>query len=463
MKRLILLSAIGASVLFMGVVGLPAARADVVHLTDGTTVSGDIKKTDDGWIVTPPGGKPVLISADRVDSIELRPADNPNAAEDRLASLRRAVGNVSDIKIIITRYEAFIQDNPESKAATEAEADLADWRDRQSRGLVKVGTQWVTPEEKADTDHKADLVAEDVRQLLTAGKIKDATDAIDKTLLLSPDNISLLYLRGVLAYRLEQLVPARKAFEAVLAISPNDGPSLNNLAVITWRQNNIMVAMNFYDQAMVSAPMSRQILDNVAEALNSLPPERRKTPLVEKVVRHFNEQDSDLQKKLADQGLSRWGSSWVTDAQRAKLEATAKSIQDQIDAQSKKFDDLTADMQKADQTVSSDQVSMQNIINSCTFYNPNGQMVQTPFPAEYYNLQRDIQLQKAQKIQDAGEQGRLHDQAVALKAKQPSRYTGIQRLIDVEGMPMAITPGDPTTQPGSANFASPATTQPAMQ
>ena len=262
-----------------------------------------------------------LISADRVESIELRPADSPSAAEDRLASLRRAVENISDLKVIISHYEAFIQDNPQSKAATEAEIELADWRDRQARGLVKVGSNWVTPEEKAENDHKADLVAVDVRQLLLAGKLKDASDAIEKTLLVSPQNISLLYLRGVVAYRQEQLLPARKAFEAVHALSPNDGPSLNNLAVITWRQNNLMVAMNYYDQAMVSAPMSRQILDNVAEALNSLPPERRKTPLIEKVVRHFNEQDSDLQKKLADQGLSRWGSSWVTDSQRVKLDA----------------------------------------------------------------------------------------------------------------------------------------------
>ena len=40
MKRLILLSAIGGAALFLGVIGsLPAVRADVVHLTDGTTIS----------------------------------------------------------------------------------------------------------------------------------------------------------------------------------------------------------------------------------------------------------------------------------------------------------------------------------------------------------------------------------------------------------------------------------------
>ncbi|HEX4125805.1 MAG TPA: hypothetical protein VHY37_13850 [Tepidisphaeraceae bacterium] len=462
MKRLILLSIVGGAAMLFGVVASPAAWGDVVHLTDGSSISGDLKKTDDGWIVTPPGGKPVLITADRVESIELRPSDTPVAAEDRLVSLRHAMANVSDIKVIIARYQEFIAQNPETKVAVDAENDLADWRDREARGLVKVGSDWVTPQEKADIDRKSNLVAEDVRVLLINGKIKEATDAIDKTLLLSPENISLLYLRGVVAYRLEQLVPAKKAFEAVSALSPNDGPVLNNLAVVAWRQNNPMIAMNYYDQAMVSAPMSRQILDNVAEALNAIPADKRKTPLVEKVVRHFNEQDTDLQKKLAGQGLSRWGSSWVSDAQRAKLEAAAKAIQDQIDAMSTKFDNLTADMQNIDQAIHNDQVAMQNIVNSCTFYAPNGQMVQTPFPPEYYNLQNDIQTQQTRKVQDAGEQGRLHNQAVALKAKQPSRYTGIQRIIDVEGMPMNVAPGDPTTQPGAPNFPAPAT-QPAIQ
>ena len=57
---------------------------------------------------------------------------------------------------------------------------------------------------------------------------------------------------------------------------------------------------------MLAAPVSREILDNVAEALNALPENQRKGPVVAKVVRHFKEQDDDLQKKMAERGLVRW-------------------------------------------------------------------------------------------------------------------------------------------------------------
>ena len=55
------------------------------------------------------------------------------------------------------------------------------------------------------------------------------------------------------------------------------------------------------------------------EALNALKPDQRKNAVVKKVVQHFKDQDADLQKNMATRGLYRWGGTWVTEAQLARL------------------------------------------------------------------------------------------------------------------------------------------------
>src|SRR3954462_4464952 len=47
--------------------------ADIVHLNDGSTINGEIKKAADGWFVTDPHGKVRHITTEEVRSIELAP------------------------------------------------------------------------------------------------------------------------------------------------------------------------------------------------------------------------------------------------------------------------------------------------------------------------------------------------------------------------------------------------------
>src|SRR5690606_9331331 len=124
---------------------------------------------------------------------------------------------------------------------------------------------------------------------------------------------------GVVYYRQDQLVPARRAFESVNASIPDHGPTLNNLAVILWRQNQHIGSLNYYDQAMIAAPADREILNNVAEALNALPANYRDNASAKRVLRRFQEQDVQLQAELAKSGLYRWGAAWVNQEQLEEL------------------------------------------------------------------------------------------------------------------------------------------------
>src|SRR5258706_5415634 len=116
-----------------------AVWADIVHLNDGSSINGDIKKAADGWFVTDTHGKVRHISTEEVRSIELAPRGDPKeVAIGRLASLRRSVEALSDPKMIVDRYEKFIEQNKDASIAQDAKKDLAEWRDRLAQKKVKV-------------------------------------------------------------------------------------------------------------------------------------------------------------------------------------------------------------------------------------------------------------------------------------------------------------------------------------
>ena len=52
---------------------------------------------------------------------------------------------------------------------------------------------------------------------------------------------------------------------------------------------------------MLATPVDKLILDNVAVALQTLPPEFQKNAITLKVIRHFNEQDQQLAELMAQQ------------------------------------------------------------------------------------------------------------------------------------------------------------------
>ena len=300
-----------AALLVVGCLGA-SAWADVVHLTDGTTLEGEIKRTPDGYVVTSPDGKVTPVTADRVRSLEVKkgPA-GADAAEQRLGSLRRSVVNLSDPKEVVKRFKAFIAQNPNTPAAQEAQKDLTVWQQRADQGLTKVGEQWVTPEQLSELKAKAQESADALRPLIKAGKVNEAMPALEKALAASPQNPSLLYLKGLLLFKQNQTPEARKALEGSEAQAPDNAATHNDLAVILWRQHSQMPALVEYDKAMVADPQNQTILDNVAEALNALAPEHRKNAVTRKIVDRFKEQDAGLQRTMAEKGLYRWGSEWL--------------------------------------------------------------------------------------------------------------------------------------------------------
>src|SRR3569623_1702571 len=125
------------------------AAGDVVKLTNGTSLEGDVKKNNDGFVVIGSTGIMTTLRADEVQSIVISPSTRPSAVMERLASLRRAMDNVNDVSTIIDRYQRFIDQSPDDASRKAAQDDLAMWKQRQDQGLIKFGNQWIAAGDKA--------------------------------------------------------------------------------------------------------------------------------------------------------------------------------------------------------------------------------------------------------------------------------------------------------------------------
>jgi tetratricopeptide (TPR) repeat protein len=420
------------------ILGSCAALGDVVHLKDGTSMTGDIKKAGDGWFVTDSHGKITHVSTDVVQSIELAPKGDPkDVGVGRLASLRRSVEALGDLKQIIDRYEKFVEQNKELPIAPEAKKDLAEWKDRQAKGMVKVGSKWVLPEERAAMQERALLVADQARDLLKQNKLREADAMVTKALEADPSNVAALYLKGLIAYRQDQIPAARKAFEAVRDAMPDHGPALNNLAVVLWRQNQPMAAIGVYLQAMQAMPANKELLNNVAEALNALTDDQRKSPVAQRAIKLWSEQDAQLQQQMMTQGFYRWGATWVDKVQFDKLQVAEKEVKDKIAKLEEDFADAQAKIDTIDAQTRQNRDAMRYMEQQRIVQDSTGKMTSYPLPPQYWDYDRanrrlDVQRKETVALLDA-----MRAKAQAVKGQLPvPKFSGVQLVMGVEGTPV---------------------------
>ncbi len=430
------------------------SRGDVLYLTDGKTLEGDVGKSPDGWVVTDSAGKVTAVPAGKVQSIEMKSGGGkaaPDAAEAKLYSLRRSVANVGDLRDIIARYKRFIEQNPGPEVKDAAEKELAVWVDRQARGLVKAGSQWVTPQEHAALLEQTFAVVSEARQLIKDNRNKDADALLAKAMQLDPTNVSVQYLRGVVKYRQGEVPAARKAFEGVAEQMPAHASTLNNLAVILSRQNQHAAALGMYDRAMQAAPNLREVLDNVAEALNGAPDDARRAQVLQRAMKRFLEQDEHLRAEMAKRGLSRWGATWVSQEQKEELDAAERNIKVRLDQLAAEFKAAQDQINRIDRDIESNTRTMRQLEARRIGRDINGRLVTSVLPAAYYDLEADNAKLGAERRQLVSAIEQLRAAAKETEKQVPTpRYTGVQKLIETEGTPIKM-PGDPAaTSPAQA-------------
>lgn len=439
---------------FVCVAATAMAGAENVHLSDGTVVQGKIYRDGAGWTLILPNGNTRTLSSSDVVSIDL--SSNSGELADQLASLRQSLQFTDNSIQAIARLENFIQRNPSSPSAKEAQKDLQIWRDRQQRHLVKIGNDWITPADADQLRKQATLLADHARQLIKAGDIPAANKLVNQIVALDPHNVPGLYLQGVLAYEASQLALAQKDFYAVAAIDPQHGPTMNNLAVLSFHTQHYAQCAGYYLAALQADPLRKQILDNVAELLHVFPAEAMDLAIVRSLHEEFARQDAELQQTLAKQNLSRWGARWITSDQLAQIQTAQKMMEEKVSALATQQQQLRASIAAFDQQIAANEQQQQTMAASSYAVNPtNGKMFYASFPQAYYDLERDNVDLKARRQTAAA---KLEDVNAAIRSAQTQvpiqPYTGVQQIIGEEGTPITV-PNEPTTHPAASQESTP--------
>lgn len=443
-----------------------ACLADTVHLKNGQTLQGDVKRSDNGYAVILPDGKRLEFKASEIESIEVGTSSKGTVPTDQLArtrlnSLRQGMESITNPAQAIERYKQFIQQYAGTSVIDDANADLAIWQDRLDRDLVRVGNQWITKQQRDQLQQQSLGKLAEARQLIRDGRPKEARPLLDQVLQADPENASAKYLRGCIQYQANQILDARRSFEAVNAAVPNHGPTLNNLAVIAGRQNALPAAMDYYDKAMIASPQDLFILANVAEALNAVPKDKQNNAAVQRAYRRFVEQDRQLQPIMARKEMYRWGSTYIPKGQYDRVQQQAAQVQTQLDSLAGEFQSVQDRIKRIDIQGEQNDRDMRQIEASRWYRDPNGKIINLPYPPVYAELQADNDKLKAERRDAVARLDQLRQQADAIRRTMPTpRYTGVQSMIGIEGTPviLSVTVSPPAIGPAT----DPATTLPAI-
>lgn len=444
----------------------PISLADVLQLKDGSRLEGTLSREESGWTITDSAGKAIYVKDSQIDLIRKTSTQSPaEVAAGRLASLRRSVDNVDDPQQAVDRYKSFIDLIENAPAADEARKDLQIWQERVDQKLVRLGENWVTPQERETAMAQAGQTIEKVVDLMKQHRLKEADSLLDPLLVLDIRNAGATYLKGVIAFNQGQTGAARKYFEQVRQLREDHGPTLNNLAVIAWQQRQQPLAIGLYDLAMQASPVNQRILDNVAEVLNALPDQQKQSAAARRLSQHFEQQDRALQRQMADRGLTRWGATWLDGDKMTKVQEEQEKIKQQVGALAADYQTSQDKVQQIDARIEANKDAMTEINRDRTYRRADGTLAQRPIPSIYYDLKRENDTLESQRTLELERQAQLNQRAILLKQQTPNpAFTGTQRIIEAEGLPAApptsAMPTEPPTLAAPPTSATPTATPP---
>ncbi len=422
----------------VGGLALPA-RADIVHLKDGDPIEGEVRRAGEGWAVVRPDGTTRYVPDMLVERIELTGKHSVLDGAESLASLRRSVEQVTAPAEAVRRYERFIAQFEGKPVADEAAQDLEVWRRRADEGEVKIAGKWLTRQEAQALSSESNLLIAQAASLLNQNQSDQARPLIDQALAVNPSNPAALYLGGTMAYGIDNAPVARQNFEDALNVVPRHGPTLNNLAVVLWRQNQHGQSLATFERAMEAWPEQRLLLDNVAETLNELPDTIKSSPVAKRVQRLFERQDTALQAQLANQGIFRWGATWVTREELAVLQQKEKEVQVQLDKLAGQFDESRQRVSQIDNEIADTTREMRRLEARSYGVDTFGQPVRVLLPSVYQELQRDLDQLQRQKEAEVRTLDSLRQQAKDIQQRIPTpRYSGQRQLAGPELAPVEV-------------------------
>ncbi|HEX6985502.1 MAG TPA: trypsin-like peptidase domain-containing protein [Planctomycetaceae bacterium] len=174
------------------------------------------------------------------------------------------------------------------------EQELAAWRERAAKGLVRNGRDWVDPAEYGRAIAEADALVEQAFQLIRVGNAAASVELLEKAGRLDRNGIRADFVLGVI-YAVAgpaALEKAERHFQEVLRREPNHISAMNNLAIVLVKQREYDPALRHWRRAIELAPKTPAVSQNLGRLVAAA--SGRTLPMTAATLRRFSNAYAEL-------------------------------------------------------------------------------------------------------------------------------------------------------------------------
>lgn len=225
--------------------------------------------------------KPVNVIIVEDKTPQQAPAEKVSTTDASITQLEEAARAEYEATLALKLYERFVERHALTPEQGKKLAPRLDkWKEHAGRGLVRNGTQWITPESAKLNAEQADKLIEQAAALIKVNDFKEGRDVLEKASRLDANGIQADFMLGLLNSGVGVNHPptAEEHFKRVLARSPRHISALNNLALSEIKQGKFAPALNHFTQARELAPRTPEVNQNIGRLIKESSAKRLAVP-----------------------------------------------------------------------------------------------------------------------------------------------------------------------------------------
>ncbi len=216
---------------------------------------------------------PVFSQATRAANEKPRQAAVKQPATDALISeLERKARRADTANEALALYDEFLDRYVLTEQQTErVNSRRKIWKEKADQGLVRLGAEWVKPQEAEAAAQEADSLIAQAFELIKVSNFKDARQFLERASKIDQNGIRADFILGILnsiPYAFNYPKTAEKHFRTVLARSPNHIAALNNLALAEVKLRKFSAALNHWRQDVNLLPKTPEVTQNLGRFIS---------------------------------------------------------------------------------------------------------------------------------------------------------------------------------------------------